>query len=56
MSEISIFQLVSVAEQTGLNFALWKTPETGFLALQPICDNVAKHFCLQTLQEELESE
>ena len=29
-SEISIFNLVSVAEETGLNFALTENPKTGF--------------------------
>ena len=36
-SEISIFQLVSVAEQTPLSVALSGTPKTGFLATRPIC-------------------
>ena len=31
-SKMSIFQLVSVAEETGLKFALWETPKTSFLA------------------------
>ena len=35
-SEISIFLLVSVAEQAGLNLTLSETPKTGFVALQPI--------------------
>ena len=34
--EISIFLLVTVAEETGLNFALSETPKTGFLATRPI--------------------
>ena len=34
-SEISIFLLVSVAEQTGLNHTLSETPKKGFLALRP---------------------
>ena len=34
--EISIFQLVSVAEETGLKLALTETPKTGFLAMRPI--------------------
>ena len=33
--EISIFQLVSVAEETGLKLALSETPKTGFLATGP---------------------
>ena len=35
-SEISIFQLVSVADETGLSLALSETPKTGFLATWPI--------------------
>ena len=35
-SEISIFQLVSAAEETGLSLALSETPKTGFLASRPI--------------------
>ena len=31
-SEISIFELVSAAEQAGLNLILSETPKTGFLA------------------------
>ena len=34
--EISIFKLVSVAEETGLKLALSDTPKTGFLASRPI--------------------
>ena len=34
--EISIFQLVSVAEENGLKFALQDTPKTAFLATRPI--------------------
>ena len=34
--EISIFQLVSVAEETGLNVALSETPKTGFLTTKPL--------------------
>ena len=36
-SKISIFQLVSVAEEIGLSLALSETPKTGFLATMPIC-------------------
>ena len=36
-SEISIFYLVSVAEQTGLCLALSDTPKTGYVATRPIC-------------------
>ena len=39
-SEISIFLLVSVAEETGLKLALWETPKTGFVAQRPIFSNV----------------
>ena len=35
-SEISIFYLVSIAEQSGLNLALWETPKTGFVMTRPI--------------------
>ena len=35
-SEISIFKLVSVAEETDLSLAFSKTPKTGFLAWRPI--------------------
>ena len=35
-SEISIFKLVSVAEETGLKLALTETRKTGFLATRPI--------------------
>ena len=33
--EISIFLLVSVAEETGLKLALSETPKTGFVATRP---------------------
>ena len=33
---MSIFYLVSVAEETGLKLALSETPKTGFVALRPI--------------------
>ena len=35
-SEISIYWLVSVAEETGLSLALSKIPKTGFVASRPI--------------------
>ena len=35
-SKLSIFLLVSVAEQAGLNLTLSETPKTSFLASQPI--------------------
>ena len=35
-SEISIFYIVPVAEQAGLNLTLSKTPKTGFVATRPI--------------------
>ena len=35
-NEISIFQLVSVAEENGLKLALTETPKTGFLSTRPI--------------------
>ena len=34
--EISIFQLVSVAEETGLKLTLLEIPKKGFLATRPI--------------------
>ena len=34
--EISMFYLVSVAEQAGLNVTMWETPNTGFVASLPI--------------------
>ena len=34
--EISIFQIVSVAEETGLKLALTETPKTVFLVTRPI--------------------
>ena len=36
-SEISIFYLVSVAEETGLGHALSETPKTGFVEGRPTC-------------------
>ena len=40
-SDISIFfQLVSVAEETGLSLALSEAPKTGFLATRPIWSDV----------------
>ena len=38
-SEISIFLLVSVAEETGLKLPLSTTPKTGFLVTRPNDDN-----------------
>ena len=35
-SEISIFYVVSVAEQAGLGMSISETPKTGFLASRPI--------------------
>ena len=37
MSEISIFKLVSVAEETGLILAVSETSKTDFLGMRPIC-------------------
>ena len=34
--EISIFKRVSIAEETGLSFALLETPKTGFVTSRPI--------------------
>ena len=39
IGEISIFWLVSVAEDTGLKLASLETPKTGFLAARPICNS-----------------
>ena len=36
-SKISIFEVVTVAEETGLKLALSETPKTGFLATRPNC-------------------
>ena len=36
IGEISIFELVSVAEQASLNLVLLDNPKTGFLATRPI--------------------
>ena len=36
MSKISIFKLVSVAEETALNLTLSETPKTGFVTSRPI--------------------
>ena len=36
-SEISMFYLVSVAEETALSLALLETPKSGFVVLRPIC-------------------
>ena len=35
--EISIFQLVSIAEESDLKLTLSETPKTGFVTLRPIC-------------------
>ena len=37
--QISIFKLVTVAEETGLKLALSETPKTGFLATRPKWSN-----------------
>ena len=34
-NNFSIFQQVSVAEETGLSLTLWETPKTGFVAWRP---------------------
>ena len=50
--ELSIFQLVSVAEQTGLSLVLSETPKTGFVAMRPISysDSENSIGCCQELQ------
>ena len=35
-NEISIFQLVPVAEKAGLNLTLSETPRKGFVATRPV--------------------
>ena len=47
-SEISIFQLVPVAEQAGLNLTLSEIPKTGFVASRPIYCLKNKHYRLFT--------
>ena len=42
--KISIFKLVSVAEQTGLNFTWSEMPKAGFLPWMPMC------FCEEQLR------
>ena len=42
-SEFSIFYIVSVAEQAGLNLTLPETPKTGFVATRPIIDLITTH-------------
>ena len=43
-SKISIFKLVSVAEQAGLNLTLAEIPKTGFVMSRPICGLLLIHF------------
>ena len=40
-NELSIFQLVSVAELSGLNLTLQKTSKTGFVATRPILISIS---------------
>ena len=42
-SEISIFWLVSVSEETGLNLTLSETPKTGFAATRTIHSFPSQH-------------
>ena len=49
--EISIFQLVSVAEETGLKLALSETPKTGFLRQGPF---YVQNVCLSKPVNEVE--
>ena len=35
-TKLSVFYLVSVAEETGLSLVLFQTPKTGFVAMRPI--------------------
>ena len=39
-NEILIIELISVAEQAGLNFTSLETPKTGFVASRPIIDGM----------------
>ena len=47
-SKISIFYLVSVAEQTGLNLTLSETPKTGFLTTRPKWELIFQPMCTLT--------
>ena len=57
-SKISLFYLVSVAEETGLNLTLSETPKTGFVATRPMCvssvginnNNLALHYTIGLYQ------
>ena len=46
--EISIFKLVSVAEENGLKLAFAETPKTGFLANRPIFRSVSEMRRMET--------
>ena len=49
-SEISTFELVSVAEETDLKLALTETPKTGFLATRPnLCKPALQRECKTTI-------
>ena len=43
-SEISIFYLVSVAEETGLSLAFSETQKTGFVASRPVLSPTKDNF------------
>ena len=45
--EYNIFQLVSVAEDTGLNLALSETPKTGFVATCPFHNCHSRSKCVK---------
>ena len=38
--EISVFQLVSVAEETGFSLTLSETPKSGLVVVRPKCHNI----------------
>ena len=48
-SKISIFYLVSVAEETGLSLALSESLKTGFVMLRPICCHVSLYDILNNM-------
>ena len=48
-SVISMFKLVSVAEQAGLNIILSETPKTDFLMLQPNCNTYVLNQCMRII-------
>ena len=51
-SEISIFLLVCVAEQAGLNLSLTEIPQTGFLTMRHIYGSIFSRFTIDDLVSE----